>query len=163
MSLKVSWRQALAWRMQRQLLNPIGTLPVTGVVQRLCGVQAQVASSAELAIRVRQENSKAGEVSRALADGRLIKNWAMRGTLHLLTAEEGPAFLSVMSARRFWERPAWLKWYGVSKAGLEKMREFVREELDGKVLTRKSWSLESHNVLAWVISEKCCARDGVRS
>jgi hypothetical protein len=50
MSLKVSWRQALAWRMERHLLNPIGALPVAGVVRRLCGVQAQVASSAELAV-----------------------------------------------------------------------------------------------------------------
>jgi hypothetical protein len=37
--------------MQRHFLDPVGRLPVADVVNRLCGVQAQVASSAELAIR----------------------------------------------------------------------------------------------------------------
>ena len=66
-------------------------LSVADVVGRLCGVQAQVASSAELAVRVRRETSRPGEVDRALRDGRLIKTWAMRGTLHLLTPEEAGA------------------------------------------------------------------------
>ena len=85
MPARVTWPQALAWRMRRQQLDPVGTLPVQQVVRRLCGVQAQVASSAELAVRVRRRTSKSGEVDRALANGRLIKTWAMRGTLHLLT------------------------------------------------------------------------------
>lgn len=99
MALKISWERALAWRMQRQLLDPAGRLSVEDVVRRLCGVQAQVASSAELAVRVRRETSPVGEVARALSEGRLIKTWAMRGTLHLLArilgrdlaAEIGPA------------------------------------------------------------------------
>src|SRR5881396_2307226 len=79
--------------MRRQLLDPIGTPSVPDVVRRLCGVQAQVASSAELAIRVRRGSSQRGEVARALAEGRLIKTWAMRGTLHLLTPEDGGAVM----------------------------------------------------------------------
>jgi hypothetical protein len=31
----VKWTQALAWRMQRQLLNPVGSETVAGVVRRL--------------------------------------------------------------------------------------------------------------------------------
>ena len=92
MPVKVTWGQALAWRMQRHLLDPVGTLPVADVVRRLCGVQAQVASSAELATRVRREASQPGEVGSALSEGRLIKTWAMRGTLHLLTPQEGEPF-----------------------------------------------------------------------
>ena len=38
-------------------------------------------------------SSRAGEVDRALADGRLIKTWAMRGSLHLLTPDDGAALL----------------------------------------------------------------------
>jgi hypothetical protein len=45
MPVKVSWPQALAWRMERQLLDPVGRLPVAGVVRRLGVVQAQVASA----------------------------------------------------------------------------------------------------------------------
>ena len=71
--------------MRRQLLDPVGDQTAVGVVRRLCGVQAQVASIAELGIRVRRTKSKPGDVARALGEGRLIKTWAMRGTLHLLT------------------------------------------------------------------------------
>ena len=95
---KVTWEQALAWRMRRHYLDPIGDRPVPAVVRRLCGVQSQVASSAELCVRVRRTTSKAGEVARALRDGRLIKTWAMRGTLHLLVPEDAGAFLSLIAA-----------------------------------------------------------------
>src|SRR5438445_2514505 len=135
--LKVNWRQALAWRMQRQLLDPVGKLPVAGVVRRLCGVQAQVASSAELVIRVRREASRPGEVSRALSQGRIIRTWAMRGTLHLITPEEGGAFLSLIASGRSWERPSWQSYFGVSPKQLDALREVVREALDGKALTRE--------------------------
>jgi hypothetical protein len=137
MAVKVSWQQALAWRMRRQLLDPVGRLPVEGVVRRLCGVQAQVASSAEFAVRVRRETSRPGEVGRALAEGRLIKTWAMRGTLHLLTPEEGGAFLSLMASGRSWERPSWQRYFGMTPDVMECLRAVVREALDGGPLTRE--------------------------
>jgi hypothetical protein len=136
MAVKITWKQALAWRMQRHLLDPIGTLPVARVVRRLCGVQSQVASSAELAVRVRRQASRPGEVSRALSTGRLIKTWAMRGALHLLTPEEAGAFLSLMAAGRSWERPSWQRYFGVNPEQVEVLRLAVREALDGAVLTR---------------------------
>jgi len=122
--------------MRRQLLDPIGTSSVPQVVRRLCGVQAQVASSAELAVRVRRTSSRRGEVARALAEGRLIKTWAMRGTLHLLTPEEGGAFLSLLAAGRSWERPSWERYFGMTKKHWDALRPAVREALDGKLLTR---------------------------
>jgi hypothetical protein len=137
MVVKVTWQQALAWRMRRQLLDPIGKLSVEGVVRRLCGVQAQVSSSAELAVRVRREASQPGEVGRALSEGRLIKTWAMRGTLHLLTPEDGGAFLSVMASGRSWERPSWQRYFGLTPDVMERLREAVREALDGGYLTRE--------------------------
>jgi hypothetical protein len=137
MTPKVSWAQALAWRLGRQHLDPIGAPSVPEVVRRLCGVQAQVASSAELAIRVRRSASRRGEAARALADGRLIKTWAMRGTLHLLTPEEGGAFLSLMTLGRQFERPSWQRYFGVTPAQIERLRAVVREALDGRPLTRE--------------------------
>jgi hypothetical protein len=137
MTVSVTSQQALAWRMQRHLLDPVGALSVARVVGRLCGVQAQVASSAELAVRVRRQRSRSGEVSRALSEGRLIKTWAMRGALHLLTPEEGGAFLSLMAAGRSWERPSWQRYFGVTSKQLEALRYAVREALDGRRLTRE--------------------------
>lgn len=134
---RVTWSQALAFRMQRHLLDPIGGLPITGVVHRLCGVQAQVASSAELAIRIRQRTSRRGEVDRALASGRLIRTWAMRGTLHLLVPDEAGAFLSLLAAARSWERPSWQRTFGVTPPQMELLREAVGDALRGPALTRE--------------------------
>ena len=137
MTPKVTWRQALAWRMERQLLDPVGTLSVPRVVRRLCAVQSQVASSAELAVRVRRRSSRAGEVARALSDGRLVKTWAMRGTLHLLTPEDAGIYLSLIASGRSWERPSWQKAFGVTPAQIDQLREAVRSALEGRVLTRE--------------------------
>src|SRR6476660_5534605 len=135
--VEVRWAQALAWRMRRHELDPVGRLSAPEVVRRLSGVQAQVASSADLAIRVRSEAVKAGDVGRALANGDLIKTWAMRGTLHLLTPEDAGVFLSVLAAGRTWERPVWERYFGLNSAGIERFREAVREVLDGQTLTRE--------------------------
>jgi hypothetical protein len=123
--------------MRRHQLDPTGRLPVTDVVRQLCGVQAQVASSAELAVRVRSEEVKAGDVGRALAKGDLIKTWAMRGTLHLLTPEDAGAFLSLIAAGRSWERPVWQRYFGMDPATMERFRDAIREALDGRTLTRE--------------------------
>jgi hypothetical protein len=135
--LRITWRQALAWRLERQLLEPVGELPVELVVDRLCGVQAQVASSAELAVRVRRRESRRGEVADALADGRLIKTWAMRGTLHLLSPETGGTFLSLIAAGRSWERPSWQRYFGVTPKQIEGLRVAVRDALGDRCLTRE--------------------------
>ena len=134
--VKISWEPALAWRMRRHLLDPVGRLSVPDVVARLCGVQAQVASSAELAIRVRRETSRRGEVGRALRDGRLVKTWAMRGTLHLLTPEDAGAFLSLVASGRSWERPSWQRYFGMTPKQMEMLRRVVRAALESGPLTR---------------------------
>ena len=137
MIARISWDQALAWRMRRQLLDPVGGLAVDEVVRRLGAVQAQVASSAELAIRLRSDGSEPGEVWRAVAEGRLIKTWAMRGALHLLTPEEGGAFLAVMAAGRSWERPSWQRYFGMTPADIERLRIAVLEALGEAALSRE--------------------------
>lgn len=137
MVLKLTWRRALAWRMRRQLIDPVGEVPVTGVVRRLCGVQAQVASYADLAVRLRRASSRPDEVGRAISDGRLIKTWAMRGALHLLAPEQAGAFLSLLAAGHSWGRPSWERYFGMRARDWDALREAVREALDGAVLTRE--------------------------
>jgi hypothetical protein len=133
----VTWSQALAWRLERQLLAEMAGGSVADVVRRLAAVQTQVASSAELAIRLRRERSQPGDVGRALASGAILKTWAVRGALHLLTPDDGAALLSLMASGKSWERPSWVKYFGLTPPVLERMREVVREALDGKTLTRE--------------------------
>jgi hypothetical protein len=134
MAASITRQRALAWRTRRQLLDPPGTLPVVRVVGRLCGVQAQVASSAELAVRLRRRKSRPGEVGRALAEGRLVKTWAMRGALHLLSPENGAAFLSIMAAERLWE--SWRRYFETTENRMDALWGTVCEALEGEPLTR---------------------------
>ncbi|MGH2463641.1 MAG: DNA glycosylase AlkZ-like family protein, partial [Candidatus Limnocylindria bacterium] len=134
---RITWPQALAWRMRRHLLDPIGTETVEGVVRRLGGVQAQVASSAELAIRLRRQRSVAGEVARALAGGRVIKTWAMRGALHLLTPEEGGDVLAILAAGRGWEKPSWDRYFDMTPRRWGLLQDAVRDALADGPLTRQ--------------------------
>jgi hypothetical protein len=129
--------QVLAWRLERHFLEPIGSARLTAVVDRLCGVQAQVASSAELAIGVRRSSSTSGDVTRALRDGRLLKTWAMRGALHLVTPELGPSLLAVVASGRSWERPSWQRAFGLTTDVMDRFRDAARDLLDGRQLTRE--------------------------
>jgi winged helix DNA-binding protein len=134
MAASITRQQALAWRMRRQLLDPPGTLGVARAVGRLCGVQAQLAPSAELAVRVRRERSRPGEVGRALAEGRLVKTWAMRGALHLLSPENGAVFLSIMAPDRLWA--SWRRYFGTTTEQMDVLWQTIREVLQGEPLTR---------------------------
>ena len=61
----------------------------TELVRHLTGVQAQVPSAAGLALRARTEGLTAERVAEArVRDRSIVLTWAMRGTLHLITAED---------------------------------------------------------------------------
>ncbi len=134
--VSLSWAQALAWRMRQQLLDPVGTESVAGVVRRLVAVPAQIDAAAELAVRARRERSRSGEVARALAEGRIIKTFAFRGATHLLTPEDGGAYLALRAASRMWELPSWQSFYGLTPSDWPLLREAVREALADEPVTR---------------------------
>jgi hypothetical protein len=90
----------------RQFVASRTDASVPEIVARLCGVQAQVTSAAELAVALRSSKPKSDAVVHALNSGTLIKTWAMRGTLHALTADLAAAALSLMASARTWEKPA---------------------------------------------------------
>jgi hypothetical protein len=61
----------------------------TDLVRHLTGVQAQVLSGAALALCARSDGLTAGAVDRArVRDRSIVLTWAMRGTLHLIAAED---------------------------------------------------------------------------
>jgi hypothetical protein len=138
--VKVSWDQAHAWRLRRQLVEPRASAASAApreIIERLCGVQAQVASSAELAVLLRQDAPAIGAVRQELEAGRLVKTWAMRGTLHLLPAASAAAFLSVIASARSWTKGSWQKVFGPTPDEVDALVEAVGEALDGEVLTRE--------------------------
>jgi Winged helix DNA-binding domain len=93
---RLTWPGVLAWRLKRQCLDrraPRGE--ALSVVREICGLHAQVMSSAELTLWARVEDLEPGAVREALWERRsLAKTWAMRGTLHLLPADELPLWVA---------------------------------------------------------------------
>ena len=122
--------------MRQQLLDPVGSESVEGVVGRLGAVQAQSDAATELAVRTRQQRSRSGEVAAALVDGRLIKTFAFRGATHLMTPENGGAYLALRAASRMWELPSWRSYYGLEPSDWPALRETVRAALADGPLTR---------------------------
>jgi Winged helix DNA-binding domain len=76
-------------------------------------------------------------VKRALANGQLIKTWAMRGALHLLTPDQAATLLPLLSAQRVWERPSWEQRFDMTQERWNALRSTVHEALDGAALTRE--------------------------
>ncbi|MGI5155902.1 winged helix DNA-binding domain-containing protein [Microbispora sp. CA-102843] len=138
MVAETTWAQVLAWRLRRQFVAPASGGDAVAIARRLCGVQAQVASSAALAVAVRHASPRPGEIEDALwRDRTLVKTWTMRGTLHLLPADEFPAYLAALGSHRFWEKASWQRGHGVSTREIEAVVDAVPRALSGRVLTRE--------------------------
>jgi hypothetical protein len=143
--LKLTWPQAAAWRVRRHHLDqraPAGSM--LAVAGRLCGLHAQVMSSAELTAWARVEDLDRGAVQRALWEDRtLVKTWAMRGTLHLLPAAELPLWHAALSTSPRYLRPAlWQKYFGITIEQLDRLTELIADALDGRVMTREELARE---------------------
>lgn len=113
---ELTWPQVHAWRLQRQF----AVTSAVDAARRLCGVQAQVTSAAELAVAVRLDaqpraraaaapGGPADTLAAALARGDLLRTWAMRGTLHVLHPQDAAAFLALVAAARTWAKGSWQK------------------------------------------------------
>jgi hypothetical protein len=101
-------------RLRAQRLHPAESgarASVTKILEDVCGVQAQEPSAADMAVWVRGHNLLARQVEDARVRERsTVRTWCMRGTLHLLAAEDlgwllpllGPVFVR-KSRRRYAE------------------------------------------------------------
>jgi hypothetical protein len=141
-----TWTQALAWRMARHLLDPVGSESAADVVRRLGAVLSMDESLADLAVRTRRTTSRPGELAKALADGTVIKAFAFRGSMHYLSPEDGGIYLALRSAGRQWELPSWVEYYRLAPPDWPDFRAAVRDALSdgpltiaelGDVLTRR--------------------------
>ncbi len=134
--MALTWAGALGWRLRRQLLDPVGTGSVAEVVERLGAVPAWPEATAELAIGARRADTEPGDVTRALAAGRVVNVYAFRGATHLMTPHDAGAYLALRAASRMWELPSWQSFYGLAPSDWPQFREFVRRALAKGPLTR---------------------------
>jgi hypothetical protein len=136
----LTWAQVLAWRVGRQgLARRVPASKLLGVTARICGLHAQVFSSAELTLWARTNKLQPDAVGRALWEDRtLVKTWAMRGTLHLLPAADLPLYVAAQQTQKPRHHTgAWQRYYGVAKDEAEAMLAAIPEALSGEPLTRE--------------------------
>ena len=147
---QLTWPGVLAWRLRRQCLDRRASRDeALGVIAKICGLHAQVMSSAELTLWARVEDLEPGMVGEALWEHRsLVKTWAMRGTLHLLPADELPTWVAaqgILKPRH--HAKSWQKYYGLTYEEAEAMLAAIPEALDGRMLTREELAQEVGRIM----------------
>lgn len=143
--LQLTWTQAANWRASRAFLTErADRAQMLQVVSQVCGIQAQVMSAAELSLWARVENLRPDDVETSLWRERtLVKTWAMRGTLHLLAAEDLPLYVAGMRTRKTnFHQPGYQKYHGVNAGEAEMIMEAIPRVLAGRTLTREQLAAE---------------------
>ena len=86
---RLTERRVRLLRQVAQLLHRPRNTSAANIVRHVVGIPAQDRSAAPLAIRARTPHLVAADVDAALSDERsVVWTWAMRGTLHLISAED---------------------------------------------------------------------------
>jgi hypothetical protein len=133
----LTWNQVNAWRLAQHGLAPrLPRAAFVEVTSHLYGIHAQVMSAAELALGARADGLTPQDVQSALwQDRTLVKTWAMRGTLHLLAAEDLP----LHAAARTIDPRGWIDFdaHGISAKQAQAFLEAVPEVLGSEPMTRE--------------------------
>jgi hypothetical protein len=103
----------------------------------MIGLHAQVMSSAELQASARIDGLRAADVREALWERRsLVKVWAFRQTLHLLTADDLAEFVVAARSLERWHTPAWLRYFKMTEEGVDEVLEAIGDVLGDRPMTR---------------------------
>jgi hypothetical protein len=134
----LTWDQVYARRLRRSFLDARAPRKrLLDVARATCGVHAQLATGAELALSARVDDVGRGDVRAALWERReLAKANTLRTTLHLHPADDLPLWKALPSLER-WREQWWLDWQELTLAEAESLREAVLAALDdGEPRTR---------------------------
>jgi hypothetical protein len=137
--VELTWRQVIARRLARShLLDPGPRARLVEVVRNVGLIQAQVLSAAEIGVCVRVRGLTVADVRRELYERRtLVKTWSIRGTLHLVPADELPLWAAaVRGPSPFWESREWLTRYDLTPKRAAALFDAIADALAGRCLTR---------------------------
>ena len=136
--IETTWAKLAALRLERQhLATRAPRRAMLDVVRDHVAVQAQVIGSAELAIHARVDGLARDDIRNALwRDRTLVKTWAMRGTLHLVSADELPELVAALGTRINYLRPVWLRYFEVTADEMLALQDAIGEVLSDRPMTR---------------------------
>lgn len=132
--------------MARQHLTARAADPLA-VVSDICGLHAQVLSSAQLTLWARVQDPP--DVDEELWKRRsLVKTWAQRGTLHLHRTDELPLWVGAQAALKpRYEQKSWLKAFKLTPADVTRIIEGVPEALREGPKSREELAAAIHEGL----------------
>lgn len=124
-------------RSANQLLSTSKANTPGDVVKHLGAIQAQDYSGGEWSIGLRLPGSKLSDVEKAISNGKIVRTWALRGTLHFLAGSDTRWILDLLApgiiaglARRYKELE-------LNTATFRKTNSILAKSLSGiKQLTR---------------------------
>ena len=130
--------QVAAFRLRSHHLTdrlPVDSL--VDVVRDTCGIQAQVMNAARLQLRARTTGLRTGIVDGALDQGRLVKIWTMRHTVHLLPTEDLPIYVSALGDSLMRITQSWYEGAGLTPEVRRTMMDAALEALEAGPMTRR--------------------------
>jgi Winged helix DNA-binding domain len=113
----------------RQLLLERSSLPLTGALEQVAGLQAQYAPSPYVGLWSRLRDFRRQDLTRALEDRRAVQATLLRVTIHVASAADYPPLTEAIRAgrREWWSRAARPALAGVDMAAAAAV---VRERLE---------------------------------
>jgi Winged helix DNA-binding domain len=94
-------------------------------------------SFAELQAAARIDGLRAGDVREALWERRtIVKTWAFRQTLHLLTADDLAEFVLAARSLERWHTAAWLRYFRMTEAEVGEVIDAIGDALGDRPMTR---------------------------
>ena len=124
-------REVALLRLAAQELVGPGADGPAEAVRRLGAVQAQDFPGAVTSVALRTAAQRRKDVEVALDDGEIVRSWPMRGTLHLLAADDVHWMLELLAARGLTALTARWAQLELSEADAERAREIVSGALAG--------------------------------
>jgi hypothetical protein len=119
----------LRLRNQRLLDSPAGS--PADAVRWMLALQAQDYAGALWSIGVRAPGSRVDEVTAALDEGRIVRSWPMRGTLHVTAPEDLPWMLELIGPRMLATIAPRRRQLGITDITLGTAADLIRGELEG--------------------------------
>jgi Winged helix DNA-binding domain len=106
------------------------------VVRWMGAVQAQDYLYSLWAIGLRMQSAIAADVEQAIADRTILRTWPMRGTVHLVPAEDAAWMLNLLSQQVVIKSRSVRRKAGLDETTFRKSKKILAKLLQGKALTR---------------------------
>jgi hypothetical protein len=130
--------QILKYRLQNQHLTQNKFKTPGELVGFLGAVQAQDYAGAKWAIGLRLPGSTEADIEQAIADRKIVRSWALRGTLHFIAPEDLRWMLELLAPRLISLYGGYFRRLELEKSLIKKSHNTMATALrDGNQLTRK--------------------------